>query len=121
MEICRVEIPIKLPSCNEYINACRTNKYVGAKMKAETEQVIGIYIARLPEFIKPVKIHFHWVEENKRRDLDGICFGKKFILDALVKSGKLKDDNRRFVTAFTDTFSYGKTAKVILTIEEVQE
>ena len=36
-----------------------------------------------------------------------------------VKNEKLKDDNRKCVTAFTDTFEYGKKTKVILDIEEV--
>lgn len=114
-----VEIPLKLPSCNQYINACRLNRYAGAKMKSDTENEIGLYLTKLPHFESPVKIAFHWIEESKRRDLDGIAFGKKFILDALVKFGVLTDDNRKCVTAFTDTFEYSKEAKVILTIEEV--
>jgi len=114
-----IEIRMKLPSCNEYINACRTNQYKGAKMKRDVEEQIMWQIRRLPRFEKPVRIHFHWIEENKRRDLDNIAFGKKFILDALVKSGKLADDNRKIVTAFIDTFEYGTEAKVILEIEEV--
>lgn len=119
MGICKVVIPFKLPSCNDYINACRYNKYYGAKMKKDIEEQIGIYIKELPVFDKPVIINFHWVEANKRRDLDGICFAKKFILDAMVKAGKLKDDNRNCVTGFTDTFEYGKESKVILEIKEV--
>lgn len=119
MAIYRVVIPFKLPSCNEYINECRRNKYAGAKMKKEIDKIIGYYLIKLPRFEKPVKIHFHWVEGNKRRDLDGICFAKKFILDAMVKMNKLKDDNRKYVTAFTDTFEYADKSKVILEIEEV--
>lgn len=115
----KIEIPMKLPSCNEYINECRRNKYAGAKMKKEIDKIIGYYLIKLPRFEKPVKIHFHWVEGNKRRDLDGICFGKKFILDAMVKMNKLKDDNRKCVTAFTDTFEYADKSKVILEIEEI--
>jgi Holliday junction resolvase RusA-like endonuclease len=115
------EIPMKLPSCNTYINECRRNKYAGAKLKAETEEEIMLYLKDLPRFEKPIKIAFRWCENNKRRDLDGICFGKKFILDAMVKSGVISDDNRKCVTAFTDTFEYGKEAKVVLTIEEVKE
>ncbi len=114
----RVEIDLKLPSLNEYINECRKNRYAGAKMKRETEEAIGWYINKLPRFDNPVKIHFHWIESNRRRDLDNICFAKKFILDALVKGGKLKDDNRKCVTAFTDTFEIGSETKVILDIEE---
>ncbi len=121
MEIYRVEIPLKLPSCNDYINACRYNRYAGAKMKKDIEKEIGIYINELPNFNNPARIRFLWVEGNKRRDLDGICFAKKFILDSMVKAGKLKDDNRKCVCAFEDTFEYGDEFKVVLEIEEVDE
>ena len=115
------EIAMKLPSLNEYVNVCRTNQYKASKFKQNIENDIGLFIARLPTFEKPVKIHFHWIEGNKKRDLDNIAFAKKFILDALVKQGKLKDDNRKCVTAFTDSFEYEKETRVILEIEEVQD
>lgn len=115
----KIEINLKLPSLNQYINECRRNKYAGAKMKAEIEKNISWYINSLPQYTKPLKIHFHWIEGNKRRDLDNVCFAKKFILDAMVKCGKLKDDNRNCVTGFIDSFEYGKETKVILEIEEV--
>ena len=121
MVIYRVIIPFRLPSCNDYINACRANRYKGANMKRDVENDIMKFLGDLPDFDCPVRIHFHWIESNKRRDLDGICFAKKFILDALVKAGKLTDDNRKIVTAFIDTFEYGKEAKVILEIEEVEQ
>ena len=115
------EIPLKLPSLNDYVRACRTNKFAGAKMKAQIEQQIGLYLMKMPKWTKPIKINFLWVEGSKRRDLDNIAFAKKFILDALVKYGKLKDDNRKCVYAFTDKFTYGKTTKVILEIEEASD
>lgn len=114
------EIDMKLPSLNDYIKVCRSNPFQASKFKKNLERDIGVYIQKLPQFQKPIKIHFHWVEGNKRRDIDNVAAGKKFILDAMVKAGKLQDDNRRFVTAFTDTFSYDKETKVILTIEEVE-
>ena len=89
-------------------------------MKKQVQEDISWYIIRLPKFENPVKIHFHWIEGNKRRDYDNVSAGKKFILDALVECGKLKDDNRKCVVAFSDTFEYGKEFKVILTIEEVK-
>jgi Holliday junction resolvase RusA-like endonuclease len=70
---------------------------------------------------KPVRITFTWQEENKRRDLDNVAFAKKFILDAMVKGGYLKDDNRRWVTGFTDEFVYGDRARVTLFIEEAEQ
>ncbi len=118
----RVEINEKLPSCNEYIKLCRTNKYAAAKMKVEIEQLIGCYILDLPRYDKPIKIHFHWIEGTKKRDWDNVCFAKKFILDSMVKYKKLSDDNRKIVTAFTDTFEYQRgITKVILEIEKIGE
>lgn len=115
----RIEIPLKLPSLNDYTKWCRGNKYLAAKKKAEIEAEIGLYLAEMPKWDNPIKIHFTWVEGNKRRDLDNVCFAKKFILDSMVKHNKLKDDNRKCVTAFTDSFKYGSESKVILEIEEV--
>ena len=115
------EIPMKLPSLNDYVRVCRSNTFQAAKFKKDIERDIGVYISRLPVFDKPIKINFLWIEKNKRRDLDNVAFAKKFILDAMVKLGKLKDDNRRFVTAFTDYFRYEDENKVILEITEVDE
>ena len=117
----KLEIDYKFPSLNEYVNENRKNAYAGAKMKKDIQSDIGWYINKLPYFDKPITIHFHWIEGNKRRDLDNICAAKKFILDTMVACHKLKDDNRNCVTAFTDTFGYGEEWKVILEIEEVEE
>lgn len=115
----KYEIDMKMPSLNDYIKWCRGNKFLANKKKAEIEQEIGLYLTKMPKMSNPIKIHFRWVEGNKRRDLDNIAFAKKFILDAMVKYGKLKDDNRKCVTAFTDSFEYSDRTKVILEIEEV--
>ncbi len=115
----RIEIPLKLPSLNTYINECRRNRFAGAKMKENVEQDIGWYINKMPKYDKPIKIHFTWIEKNARRDLDNVCFAKKFILDAMQKCGKLANDNRKWVTGFTDSFEIGDDYKVILDIVEV--
>lgn len=114
----KYEIKLKLPSLNDYTKACRTNKYAGATFKKKLEENIGHYLKDMPRYEKPITIHFHWVEGNKRRDYDNIAFAKKFILDSMVKYGKLQDDNRRYLKAFTDTFSYEKEFKVIIEVEE---
>jgi hypothetical protein len=36
----KAEIKIKLPSCNDYINLCRGNKYAAAEMKRTLEDEI---------------------------------------------------------------------------------
>ena len=119
-QVWKAKVEAKLPSLNEYINACRTNRYAGAEMKRQAQTEIGYFINRFPRFEKPVKIRFTWLEGNKRRDLDNVCFAKKFILDAMVECGKLQDDNRKNVTGFTDTFQYGDEWGVIIEVEEVE-
>ena len=89
-------------------------------MKKKIQKDIKPYIQEIPHIDKPIKIGFMWIEKTKRRDYDNIAFAKKFILDAFVKYGKLKDDNRRCVTRFTDSFDYGNETKVILNIREVE-
>lgn len=116
-----IEIPYKFPSFNEYINECKKHRMAGARMKKRVEYDIGWFINKLPEFKKPVKIHFHWVEGNKKRDLDNIMVARKFIIDAMVKSGKLEDDGPKYVVAFLDTFSYSDEWKVIMKVEEVEK
>lgn len=118
----KIEIPFRLPSLNEYIKASKVIKgkwNAGNQMKQDVQDDIMVFLNKLPTYTRPIQIHFHWVEENKRRDLDNVCFAKKFILDSMVKAGKLKDDNRNYVIGFTDTFEYAKESKVILEIKEV--
>lgn len=118
----RCEIPLRLASLNEYINACRTNRFRAAKMKRDTEDSIMIFIRHLPRYEKPIRIHFIWVEPNARRDLDNVSFGKKFILDAMVRAGKLPNDNQQYIRGFSDAFAVRKgEAKIIMQIVEDEE
>ena len=108
-------INAQLPSLNEVINANRGNRYKGSKQKKEIEELIGyeILFAKTRGTLKPVrnypvKIKIDWHEATERRDLDNIVSAKKFILDALVKNGILKDDGQKFVKRITDNPILGK-------------
>lgn len=117
------EIKQRLPSLNDYTKACRGNRYSGANMKKKTEYDIWIYIMQQLKGVhikRPVFITFTWIEENGKRDLDNICFAKKFILDALVKAEVLEDDNKSHVSGFTDKFEYANNSKVIVELEEIE-
>ncbi|MBS5682311.1 MAG: RusA family crossover junction endodeoxyribonuclease [Clostridium sp.] len=118
----KFEINKRLMGLNEYTKYNRTNKYAGAGAKKKEQQYIINCIKQQLGNIKidkPLIGHFIWIEENKRRDLDNICFAKKFILDALVQAGVLQDDNRKIVTNFTDSFEYSNSSKVIVELEEL--
>ena len=117
----------KLPGLNEYINANRANRYLGAKFKAEVEEAIiwAINQARAAETLyQPegrIIVNFEWHERTKRRDADNIASAKKFILDALVKSGVLIDDSRKYVVGFHDTIIDDKSGFVIVDLIDLKE
>ena len=97
----------RLPSLNDYILACRSNKFAGAKFKSDIENGIILQLrsqAKGLSFTTPVKIKFTWVEKNNKRDLDNICSAKKYILDALVKMGVFENDTRKHIVGFEDVF-----------------
>ena len=97
----------RLPNLNDYTKANRTSPIVGNKMKQDQEDYITGFILeqlRGVRFEGKVFLHFRWIEANRNRDLDNICFAKKFILDALVKNGIIKTDGWRGVYGFTDEF-----------------
>lgn len=116
-----VVIRMKLPGFNEIININRTNRYAAATMKKKIQTEISWFLSRLPRLDKPMKIHFLWVEPNARRDFDNICAGgRKFILDAMQESGKLPNDNRKYIVGFTDEFAVDKKdPRIEMRIEEV--
>lgn len=118
----KFEIDKRLIGLNEYTNTNRYNRYAGAKQKKDEQNHIKTCIRQQLGDIKidkPVIGNFTWIEENKRRDLDNICFAKKFILDSLVELGILKDDNRKMVCGFVDSFKYADKSKVIVELEEI--
>ena len=117
----KVTIHQKLPSLNDYVNVCRADRFAAANYKKQIESDIAVDIADLPRFENPVHITFIWTEKNRRRDYDNIAFSKKFILDALVKCGKLRDDNRKHVVGFRDEFRLGDEYSCTLKIQEEGE
>ena len=118
----KFEIDKRLMGLNEYTKLNRENRYKGNEAKQrEQANIMWCIKEQLGNLSinKSVIGHFTWIEENKRRDLDNICFAKKFILDALVDAKVLKDDNRKIVTNFTDSFEYADKSKVIVELEEI--
>ena len=105
-------IPGKLPNLNDYISAERANKFKGAKLKGESEDIVSRCIRQQLKGVrinKPVRMAYVWHEPNKRRDLDNISsFGRKVIQDALVNSGVLENDGWQNIRGFNDEFRVSK-------------
>lgn len=114
----------QLAGLNEYTRACRGNKYTGAKMKKEAQELIGWHIMEQLKgihFDAPVRMAFRWYEPNRKRDLDNICFAKKFILDALVAHGVIGGDGWKYVTGFTDEFFVSSKPRIEIDIDFADE
>jgi len=98
-------IPAKFPSLNEYINAERRNRFLGAKMKKEWTSLVEDTMKTrmiLRDYIPPTKfpmgIKFIVHEQNTRRDIDNVAaMVAKFSLDGMVKAGVLPDDNQKYI------------------------
>lgn len=98
-------LPIKFPGLNEYVDANRRNRHIGAKMKQEYTDTVTMLVKNKGFHVKyPVTIDFVWQEENTRRDPDNIIFAKKFILDGLVDAGILPADTQKWIMGFTDSW-----------------
>ena len=117
------KISDRLPGLNEYINACRRNKYAGAKMKKDADNLVCWFIsmAHLEPITEPIKLIFEWHIKKDKRDLDNIAFAKKFILDALQETKILPNDNKKYVQGFTDNFFYDKENEIVVGLIPIKE
>ena len=102
----RFVIPGRLPGLNEIIYAARSHWSKGSKQKKEVTRLCAQYVlaSRVPVFKKPIAVSFSWFEKDLRRDIDNISAGSKFILDALVETGRLKGDGRKWVKFISHEF-----------------
>jgi len=86
-----------LPSLNRYVNAERTNKFMGAKIKREATDLVAWQCKSLPVIKGQCDYTFTWYVKNKRSDPDNIAYGCKYIFDGLQASGKLENDSMKHV------------------------
>ena len=113
----------RLPSYNEYINACRSHWSKGAKLKKDLEEFIQFELisSRFLKILNPVTIKYTWYEKNRKRDLDNIMSGQKFIQDTLVKMGILQNDGWKNIIGISHDFKVDKeNPRIEIYIEEVK-
>lgn len=101
-----ITIQGELTDLNTFIRKS-ANKFARNKIKQdETDRVYWECKKQKIETVDkyPVFILFKWYSKNKKMDIDNVSFGKKFILDGLVKAQIIKGDGRKFVSGFSDEF-----------------
>lgn len=88
----------KFPGMNEIIGAARKSRFGSASMKKKWTRIASNAArAHMIKVTRPVTIDCVWIEGNRRRDLDNVAAGSKFVLDGLVDAGILPDDSQKWV------------------------
>jgi Holliday junction resolvase RusA-like endonuclease len=113
----KIYIPFQFTTLNEYINAERTNKYLGAKIKREETEIARLHFIG-KTFTSPLELKFTWFVATLGRDLDNLGFCCKYILDGMVKAEAIKGDNLNNVVRIVHEFK--KCDRVGVEIEIVE-
>lgn len=94
----------KMPSLNDVIDKTRLNKFAGATMKRKLQQDIKTQLLHQVASMGleipldcQCDFKFTFYEQNKKRDKDNIISSQKFLFDAMVEVGILKNDGWRWV------------------------
>lgn len=102
-------------SANEIITDERKGRFVGAKARDEelSRAVAMAMIWKTTSKIdfpitEKVDFAFMWFAPNKRKDPDGLTWGKKVIIDSLVTAGILSDDGWENTGYITHDFDVDK-------------
>lgn len=112
----RITIPFRLPGMNEYVNACRTNPHVGAKLKRDTERDIVLCLNGERPAQTPCIIAMVFTEANRRMDCDNVESARKYILDAMQTVGIIPNDSPKYVMAAPSFTVYADHPKVEVVI-----
>lgn len=118
------EIEGKLPGLNDHIKALNSNRFEGGKFKRKHQDIVcwAIRAAHLKPQKEPCDIRIHWIEPNMRRDKDNIRFATKYIFDALVEMGILKNDGWKNIHNISDRFSVNSHhPRIVVTLESLEE
>ena len=89
-----------LPGLNLLIAANRANRYKGAKLKRDADmQVVAAirkcHVGAVRGY--PVEVRIWFYEKDKRRDIDNVYSGGKYVLDGLQEAGILRGDGQKYV------------------------
>jgi len=111
------------PSLNEVIDVSKRHWSQYAKLKKELTLSVAVQAmgAGLKPVKRPVEVKFFWYEKNRRRDVDNIAHGAKYILDGLVEGYILQNDTQAYVAQIGHVFDVDKAnPRVEVEIQEIE-
>ena len=115
----KIVINHKFESINNYVNQCRTNYYIANKTKQKETMLSALAFSRMPKIEKyPIELIFKWHMKSKIADLDGRI--PKNIIDGLVKSKRIPDDNVKYIQKITHEYVSDTEDYVEVEIKEMK-
>lgn len=108
-------IPFNLPTLNEYISAERSNRFIAAKIKKDTTNQIAFFCKNLALEKCQHDLKITWTTKTARCDSDNIFFATKFILDAVVDTGKLRGDGYKHIRNISHIRELGDKDTILVT------
>ena len=114
----KVVIEYKFESINDYVNECRTNYHIANATKQKETTLAALAFSKIPKIEKyPIELTFKWHIKNKQSDLDGRL--PKNIIDGLVRSKRIEDDNVKYIQKITHEYISDDKDYVEVEIEEM--
>lgn len=92
----RIILPVQLPTPNQFM---RMNIYAQTKMKKEYRTLLNVVWQPKYQATEKTKRHVRIISYRKKliADDDNLKFVAKFLTDALVKTGFIYDDSRKYI------------------------
>lgn len=113
-----ITLNFALPTLNEMLNVARRSKYASATQKKKYDRKvyheIVTQLSVVPHY-ESIELDVIWIETPKKRDPDNV-FICKSILDSIVKSGIIDDDDRDHVKKISNSIIIEKKRGVIINI-----
>lgn len=114
----KVILDYKFESINDYIDECRTGYRVANNTKQKETNLAALMFAKIPKIEKyPIELIFKWHIKNKQSDLDGRL--PKNIIDGLVRSTRIPDDNVKYIQRIIHEYISDTKDYVEVEVEEL--
>ena len=115
----KITIDYKFKNLNQYINECRTDYHIANKTKQQETMLSAMSFTKIPKLTKfPIELLFKWHMKSKIADLDGRL--AKNIIDGLVKSNRIPDDNVKYIQRITHEYISDDKDYVEIEIKEMK-
>lgn len=117
----KIIIPGEFPTQNEVIKASKSHYMAYSNMKKDYTTLTQIHVNKMPKINNKADFIFAWYRKDRKSDPDNISGGIKFILDGLVKSGKLENDGWKQINSIAHKFAVDKqNPRVEIVIKELE-